>query len=302
MYRFIQRHGKKIMAVFAAFLMIAMALPSAYQASGGGPGGEIVGKLGDEKIKAADVYRAHQAWEILTRTPMPTMRDDQPVRSLADFFLPPTASQQIREHPIMFLLLQKEAERMGITVSNDQLNGMVENIPALKTGNPDRDDVLRDAMQQLLLVRQGYERATSALKITQPWVAHELATQGQSITLNAVEFSAAQYTSKVPPVSAEQLNSQFEKHAGLLKGAVYADNPFGFGYKYPDRVKIQYISVPRAQVRAFVEANHAPGKPKDPYEWEVEAQKYYRQNQREFASTQPAPTTPPTTATTTAAA
>src|SRR5688500_11760289 len=143
MYRFIQRHGKKIMAVFAAFLMISMALPAAFNQSGGGPGSEIVGKVGDEKIKAADVYRAHQVWELPTGPALPGMRQHQPQRSIAESFLPPAAAQQIQEHPIMFLLLPREAERMGVTVSNDQLNGMIENIPTLKTGNPDRDDALR---------------------------------------------------------------------------------------------------------------------------------------------------------------
>ncbi len=305
MYRLIQRHGKKIMAVMAAFLMVTMALPSFSRFGGGGGGADAVGKMGSDAITNAEVFHAHQAWELMSRTPFITAQQpDRADRSIAQVFLPATAIAQIREHPIMFLLLQKEAQKMSITVSNDQLNGMIENIPTLKTGDPDRDDDLRAALSQLLLVRQAYERASSAIKITQPMIVQQLAAMGQSLTLNTVELNASQYTSKVPPVSPEQLKAQFDQFAGLLKGAIYADNPFGFGYKFPDRVKIQYISTPRAQVRAFVEANTAPGKPKDPYEWEVEAQKYYRQNQTEFATTQPAQTTAATTApaTTTAAA
>src|SRR5439155_24486513 len=62
-----------------------------------------------------------------------------------------------------------------------------------------------------------------------------------------------------------------------------AANPFGFGYKYPDRVKLQYIAIPRSDVRKAVESS------KTPYEWGVEARKYYMQNTYQFPSTQQAP-------------
>jgi hypothetical protein len=49
-------------------------------------------------------------------------------------------------------------------------------------------------------------------------------------------------------------------------------------------VKLQYLQIPREQVRKAVLAS------KDEYAWEVEANKYYQRHQNEFPSTQPAAT------------
>ncbi len=138
------------------------------------------------------------------------------------------------------------------------------------------------------MVRQAFVRATSAVKISEPMMEHQLGVMGQTITLSAADFTGAQYASRVPPATADQLKAQFDKYADLLKGTTTAGNPFGFGYRYPDRIKLQYIALDKAAVRKVVEGFSAPGKPKDPYEWEVEAQKYYRQHQSEFPTTQPA--------------
>src|SRR5687768_17207017 len=101
MYRFIQRHGKKLLAVFTAVLMITFALPSASNYSGGGS--DVVGKVGGEKILAPELFRAHQAWELMSRTPYIDPR--QPDRfelSMTQALLGPTAVAQIRENPILF--------------------------------------------------------------------------------------------------------------------------------------------------------------------------------------------------------
>ncbi|HMB94802.1 MAG TPA: hypothetical protein VKK61_02055, partial [Tepidisphaeraceae bacterium] len=75
-------------------------------------------------------------------------------------------------------------------------------------------------------------------------------------------------------------------------------NPFGFGYKYPNRVKLQYLSIPHDQLRKAVQSS------KDDYSWEVEANRYYLKNLDQFPTTQPTqtdqfslikPTTQPTT-------
>src|SRR5688572_12597406 len=67
MYRFLQKHGKKLLAVFAAFLMISFALPSVNQFGSGG-GNPVIGRLGGDKLRAADLFEARQSWELLMRS------------------------------------------------------------------------------------------------------------------------------------------------------------------------------------------------------------------------------------------
>jgi parvulin-like peptidyl-prolyl isomerase len=257
-YKFIQTYGKQLMAVFSAFLMIAFMLPAAAKYSGAGKN-PVVGKLNGQKIRAVDTYNAEQAWKLLN-----DIRINQQGSTLASI-LGPDAVQQINRRPVLFLLLQKEAQDMGASVSEDQLNSLMTNVPQLaQFNNTQRADAVKSALFQLMLVRAGFQRATSAIKVSDPMVEHQLAELGQTMSLSAVDFTTAQYLPKVAEPTADQLKAQFEKFADNLKGDTSTSNPFGFGYKYPNRIKLQYIAVPRADVRKFVENVTAPGKAKDP--------------------------------------
>ncbi len=121
-----QKYGKVFMAVVGAVLMVGYALPSF---RGGSMTGNtrIVGTVEGEKITSQDVYRAQQAWSLLKQLHL-----DRADRSIVEI-LGPSAVQQINNRPILFLLLQKEAQKMGVTVSMDQLNSIIENTPSFKT-------------------------------------------------------------------------------------------------------------------------------------------------------------------------
>src|SRR3954470_13147521 len=158
------------------------------------------------------------------------------------------------------------------------------NIPGLMTPDPDRNDRVRRALAELLLVRQASLRAASAVKVSQPMVQRQLAESGQSLTVDVADFTTAKYMDKAqsPPPTAEQLKTQFEKYGEEIKGSPTESNPFGFGYKYPHRVKLQYIAIPKSDVRKSVEATRSA------YQWEVDSRIYYRQHQDQYKS---APTT-----------
>ena len=278
MYRFIQRHGKKLLAVFSAFLMVSFAASGMLTPRGGGRN-PVVGRIGSEKIHGQDVFVARQDWQMLTRL------DDGRGRRLSGL-LGPQVEAEVTRQPIMFLLLQKEAEQLGVTVSQDSLQTMLQNTPGLITTDPDRNEQITRAVRNLLLVINGAQRAASVIKVTDPMVRHQLAQAQQSITVELVDFTTAKYIdqAKATPPTPEQLKAQFDKYGDTVPGNPSEANPFGFGYRYPDRVKLQYIVVPKSDVRKVVEAS------KTPYEWEVDARKYYRQNSSQFkadATTQP---------------
>ncbi len=278
MYRFIQRHGKKLLAVFSAFLMVSFAASGMLTPRGGGRN-PVVGRIGNEKVRGQDVFIARQDWQMLTRL------NDSRGRRLSQL-LGPQIEAEITRQPIMFLLLQKEAEQLGVTVSQDSLQTMLTNTPGLITTDPDRNEQISRAVRNLLLVINGAQRAASVIKVTDPMIRHQLAQGQQSITLDLVDFTTAKYLeqAKATAPTPEQLKAQFEKYGDTVPGEITDANPFGFGYKYPDRVKLQYIAVPKSDVRKIVEAS------KTPYEWEVDARKYYRQNQSQFKAE---PTTQP---------
>ena len=284
MYRFIQKHGKKLMAVFAAFLMVSFAASGMLTPGGAGGHNPLVGRIvaggDDEKIYGQDVFIARQDWQVLTR-----VTDGRGRRLSA--MLGPEIEAEITRRPVLFLLLQKEAAQLGVTVTQDTLQSWLQNTPGLLTADAERNEQITRAVRSLLLVINSAQRAASVVKISDPMVDHQLAQVQQSITLNLVDFTTAKYIdqAKAAEPTPEQVKAHFEKYADTIAGDASEANPFGFGYKYPDRVKIQYVVVPKADVRKAVEAS------KSAYDWEVEARKHYIQNQAQFrneaASTKP---------------
>ncbi|MEA2710930.1 MAG: hypothetical protein QOF78_3531, partial [Phycisphaerales bacterium] len=272
MYRLFQKHGKKLLAVFSAFLMVSFAASGMMGQGANARNNPVVGHIGKEKIRGHDVFIARQDWQLLSK--LPDGRTGRPLTAQ----LGPQLSAEINRRPILFLLLQKEAEQLGVTVNNDNLQMMLQNTPGLVTTDPDRNDAIARAVRSLQLVLGGANRAASIVKVTDPIVKNRLAQVQQSITVNLLDFTTAKYLdqAKADEPTAEQLKAHFEKYADTVPGDMSESNPFGFGYKYPDRVKLQYLAIPKADVRKVVEASRTP------YDWEVEARKFYRQNQIQF--------------------
>ncbi len=183
-------------------------------------------------------------------------------------------------------LLIKEAQLMGVVVNPDDVETVLRNDLPPSVANSDHADDYRLAIADALRVRQAFLRASSVIKVSTPMRQHDLATLLQQISVNLVEFDAAKFKDKVPAPTPEQLKEQYEKYRETLPGNSGSGNPFGFGYKYPDRVKLQYIEVRRSEVRRAVQTA------KTEHRWEVDSYKYYLLHQDQFATTQPAATQP----------
>lgn len=287
MYKLMQRNQKKLMAILGVGLMIVFILPSTF--TGGGPTDPVVGYVGDEEIHARESQEARMELDLLSRC-YTYLRQDQPIPLLAR--LSPTAPQELRDHPEMFYLLLHEARKMGVLVSKDQLGNTIQNeVISLDRLDP-KDPRLVRAVNDFLMIENAFERIAATIKISRPLQHHTLAEQYQSIKVELVEYDVREFTDKVPVPTTRQVEEQFSRFGDVPPGKVDARNdPFGFGYRYPDRVKLQYIAVPAAEVLKAVEQS------RDEYTWKKDAYKYYIEHEGEFASTQPAtaPTTGPLT-------
>jgi len=295
MYKFMRKYNRKLLSLATVFLVIAFFMP---QFKGGGrtPGEATIGRVGSEKIVADQVNNARAEWNMLkSMIVYPNGRNQrgEPSEVPLASTLGESAIRQMEEHPPMFLLLLKEARDSGVSVSQRDLStelGQINiHLPDGRTvlyenlGDSELADQVRLAVRDYMLIRATYERAASVVKVSRPLLSNRLAKEQQEIKLNLIEFDAKPFMDKVSPPSAEALQKQFDRYADTLS-AQYdpADSdPSGFGYKFPDRVKLQYVGIARDQVKAAVKAS------KSDYEWEVEAQRYYRKNAKQFPVTQP---------------
>src|SRR3954469_1529817 len=139
MYKLMQKYNKKLLAVVMVFLMIAFVIP---QFSRQRTPSEIpVGQAGEEKISQQAVQTARFYWAILkggeirSKTPIPGVviedfdrQTGQPtLRPLAET-LGPTAIAEIERHPVMLVLLEREAAKNGITIADRDIDALLAEI------------------------------------------------------------------------------------------------------------------------------------------------------------------------------
>lgn len=306
-----KKHQKKFMAFFGVFLMIAFALPSAV--SNMQNRREVtIGFAGQDKVTNKDLAQAKQELDNLhyIQRPYRDPRDPSAMPQaipVLDYYLGAAKSREFQNNPELYFLLEREADRMGITVQQDMVREILANrVPGAAQLT---DAELAPPLENLLKVVTAARRAAGGLQTTSPKVLDEL-SKYQALSLNVVEFKAQDYLSKVPPYSdaerKQKLAEQYKRYKDVLPTTRPANektgepqNDFAFGYRVPNQVQVQYIEVPRDAVVRLVKGKIT----------EVDAIKYYMENKEtKYPTTKPAePVTfkaappPPTVAAMTAA-
>ena len=307
MYKLIQKYQKKLLAIFAVLLMIAFVATLGVRGPTNTRGNPIVGHIGQTPLHANEMQAAKDQWLTVKDIyvgPRPRLGQRSQRMPLPYAFLPPTLVADIDQHPELFLLLQREAEQHGLHVNIDNAKNVISTLePDVDVNsNSPRVQVAVAGARGLALISAELRRLEDAVKISQPVWQHDVAEQYQSVRLNLVEFNADEFVKGVPAPTKDQLRQQFEKYRDVLPhepGApTTSDNPLGFGYKIPARVKLQYIEIPRDQVARAVTGSSDPKASKQDqeryYNWRLKAADYYDKHPDEFRNQPPAtaPATP----------
>ena len=314
MYRVIQRNQKKLLAVFGVLLMIVFIIPPAAK-YGSSRADTVVAHVGKDPVYNRELADAKEEWQWLGQfsgrdflgqrlNPTALVMGEviagelpQNQQTIGIHFqaqqIAKQIAQQIDQHPELFLLLQKEAQRNGIDVSADEAAGFMVN----RMGIPMDSSYTRgggpQAVRGMLLVVGELRRLMDATKISQPVWQREVADNFQRVRLNVVDFRAGEFLKNVPAPTTQQLQEQFDKYKNTppreAGSPTTPDNPLGFGYQVPSRVTLQYIEIPRAQV---VDAIRGPENSETRYQWTQKAAAYYLSHQQDYRNK---PTTGPAT-------
>ncbi len=302
MYKFFQRNQKKLLAVFGVVLMVTFLMPT-FRTASQTRGDQVAGTIGSETISRDDVDRAEAEWQFLIRRVMVRTNEPGPnqwrsvILEVPEFRILAT---QLQENPQGYYLLQYDAKRLGYAPQYERAEALLKDpsdsvaiampddriIPWNQLGNDENTQAMaKQSVADLLMVMSVFERARDAVKVSEPLIKHELAGRYQQIKSRVVDFTVQDNLRNVPTPSVEDLQKHFQAFASVESGVDKGPkNPFGFGYKYPDRVKVQYIGIPRTEIRKAVQAQ------KSDYDWDKEGHMYYLQHQSEFPTTQPATT------------
>jgi hypothetical protein len=306
------------MAFFAVGLMVAFLIPSGLQRLNNRQS-QARAKMGDQTLTYGDFDRASVDWRILRENvhtyspfggqPIPllySLGNPSPQRLAIitghvpsyQFQNAPVAPVEIVGNPLTFLLLLKEAQTAGIVISDQRLDGeMADRVSAPPSADPAADARIREAVRDFMMVQASYERIASQVKTSDPMLQRAMAERfvRLSADLSVFDGAASSYPSTSQPATAgttqpatrsaipspADLKAQFEKYSTTPPNHPTRDNPFGFGYRIPDRVKVQTISVTRDQLKAVIEKTRTPDK------WDVAARTYFYTHKDEFPASQP---------------
>lgn len=291
MYKFFQRNQKKLLAVFAAGLMIVFILPAGLTRMNNGQDA-VAGYIGSEKVHVSRLAEVAREWLILKNVPGNQQGYPLPLLALGEDLTLEVDPEIIRRdsppaHPELYLLLQREAEQSGVVVSDKEVEEFANRYGQYMVG---RDpDEARAAIRGLMMVESLMSRISGAVKVSEPLVDRVVAERFQAPVLRMVEFKAEPLATTLPAPTTQQLVEQFDKYASVpASQPVLGRNPFGFGYAYPNRVQLQFLKIPHEPIVAAVR------KGKSDFDWQTIAYRYYQKNGSEFQSTPPAQTQPTT--------
>jgi len=167
---------------------------------------------------------------------------------------------------IYWLLLNKEAQLAGIRVPNKNSGRLLASIiPQLFNGTT-YEQVIGSIVNRHGITEQQilttYGKLTAVLNyarticagddITKSQIMHNVSWENETIDVEFVKFDSDVFADSQDQPTDEQISAHFEKYKDYLPGTVTDDNPYVFGYKLPDRVQLEYITVKLDDIAATV--------------------------------------------------
>jgi len=307
MLHILRKYNKKILAVVGVFLMVSFVADLGFRRYSRMPGETISpGKIGETKLSPTDFRYAVIEWQMLRGREMilgmfPVMELQLAAR-LAPAFASPDRNQSIQQalsaasqilrqiEPLDFLLLLKEAQRMNVRVSPDAVRQVLEQIEQNDRSAPDNPALREKALADWMTVLEAFDRISASAKASQAMSVHLVAQSEQQVALKLVEFKAADFKSQVQLPAApstqqtqpatQQATSPIQEFFEKYRDVDPETSESGFGYRYPHRIKLEYVKIPLAKIKETIT--------------DEDTYAFWKHNQEQFPTTQPAATMPAT--------
>jgi hypothetical protein len=265
MFKFFRKYNKLILAVGGSLLMVIFLLPSGASQFQPDAGEQSIGSINANgqsvELTVNDRRTASSDLAILNALGQLNMRLPVPVGGSED-------------EATRWLLMLHEAEAQGLYGSDAQTNSILQYLevgPArlaeVKTQFKIPDSAIYQAMRHWQMVEQ-LERLTLNLRrISEPQMRHFANDLQSKVTVQTVALRAADMVDATEQPIEEQLQRQYERYMMQLPGR---SAPYGFGYRLPARVKLEYMAFPLDRIKETVSIS------------EVDAARYYQQNKQQF--------------------
>ncbi|MCX5684477.1 MAG: hypothetical protein NT049_12430 [Planctomycetota bacterium] len=271
---FFRRHRKLFMVVMFAALVGMLFFgswsymgPAFQHWFGGGPGSNVVGTIGGKNIKEREAAefldeismagRATRLWlEMLE--PKATTPDTQArlsrctIETTALPYLPREFFSEERvtaKLVVDWLAVYREARKAGFDTSDHQVQerlsaladlglpkGAVDQLVSHFAGG-NRDRFYQALRRDMTLASYlGWMNQSFSEPVT-PELRREFAKMDDRVQVRVAALKADDFLADVKDIPEADLKAQFEKYKSFLPG----QGPEGYGYRIPDRVKVEYL-------------------------------------------------------------
>ncbi|AQQ10419.1 hypothetical protein L21SP3_02251 [Sedimentisphaera cyanobacteriorum] len=184
-----------------------------------------------------------------------------------------------------WMMLNKEVYKYGASVSSKNAQkllvqymgdraGTIIKRASRKMQTPQEDIV--EVFAKMLSVVNYVDMAVRNSNITAKDLEAAAGFKNEKFSAQYVNFPASKYTDQAGEPSQEQMEELFEKYKSFTDQSFSSDNPYGFGYKIEDCVKLDYLIVQSQDVKDSVE------KPT-----ESEKEEYYSDNKSKYTQQKP---------------
>ena len=133
-----------------------------------------------------------------------------------------------------------------------------------------QDTIIR-AFADLLTVLEYSRLATQNEDVTLNQLKYETMRQQQSLDVNAVQFEAARLTKKAAEPDNAAIQKHFETYRTFAQNDANEQNPYGFGYRQPARVQLEWMLVELSDVTKQIQTPTAE-----------QTEEFYQKNQKQF--------------------
>lgn len=157
---------------------------------------------------------------------------------------------------VYWYLLKNEAKQAGIKMSTKAAADLLGRIlPQLSRrtykqvikGIVDRNGVPEEQIlatfAELLSIFEYSKMLSSCENMTISQIKHILSWEKETIDVEFIYFGSAIFAHEQPKPLQQQLVEHFEQYKNVFAGTISQNNPYGFGYKLFDRVRLEYIAV-----------------------------------------------------------
>ncbi len=180
---------------------------------------------------------------------------------------------------ILWILLNNEANSAGIAVSREYAISTLQKYYSKATNqqgdagqlvakiskenNIKQEDIL-DIFARLLSIMKYTSLTGANSDVSLPQIDATIAIEKETVSSEYVKFNAKKFTDNIK-IDETKLKEQFDKFKDRLPGNYTQDDPYGFGYKLPDRVQLEYMIVKLSDITSTI-AKPNPEEMEDFYE------------------------------------